>query len=294
MAESIGIAPPGYRLPDATRIGRIRLQVGDIDRSIAYYQRVLGLEVRERSESFASLGPIGGGDTILELKERKDARAVPRRGLLGLYHFAVLLPDRASLGRFVEHLAEIGAYAGMSDHLVSEAVYLTDPDGLGIEVYADRPRSSWRETGGTLAMATDPLDLDGLARAAGGERWSGAPHGTRMGHVHLFVADLDLSARFYHEGLGLDRVVLDFPGALFMSAGGYHHHLGTNTWAAGAPRATEGDARLLEWTVRLPSHADVEDVARSLTAGGHGVVRDGAALVATDPWGTAVRVTAMS
>jgi catechol 2,3-dioxygenase len=140
-------------------------------------------------------------------------------------------------------------------------------------------------------MATDPLDLADLGRAAGGRRWTGAPAGTRIGHIHLYVDDLDRAAGFYHLGLGLDRINLEFPGALFMSAGGYHHHLGTNIWAAGAPRAAEGEARLLEWVIRLPSPAQVDQAAGSLAAAGHAVGREGSDALAVDPWGTKLRLT---
>ena len=133
-----GVAPSGFRLPDATHLGRVRLQVADLDRSIAYYETVIGLRVLERSGNFATLGPQSGSNTLIELRAKPGVRAVARRGQIGLYHFAILLPDRASLGRLIAHLAALGEYAGMSDHLVSEAIYLHDPDGLGIEVYADR------------------------------------------------------------------------------------------------------------------------------------------------------------
>jgi catechol 2,3-dioxygenase len=179
----------------------------------------------------------------------------------------------------------------MADHLVSEAFYLTDPDGLGIEVYADRPRESWTVHGNRLAMATDPLDLPDLARAAGGQGWTGAPPGTRIGHIHLYVDDLGRAGDFYHAGLGLDRISLDFPGALFLSAGGYHHHLGTNTWAAGAPKAAEGDARLLEWIIQLPKQQDVEGAAQSLGQAGYAVTREDGDALAADPWGTNLRLT---
>jgi len=291
-AAAYTVAPAGYRLPAGIELGPVRLQVADLERSIGYYGRVLGLRATERTETRAKLAAQGDEPPLVELEERRGARPVPRRGRLGLYHFALLLPDRASLGRFVAHLGALGEYAGSSDHLVSEALYLTDPDGLGIEVYADRPRSSWRMQGQALAMATDPLDLEDLVRAAGGQPWTGAPPGTRMGHVHLHVGDLESASAFYHAGLGLDRIVLSFPGALFMSAGGYHHHLGTNTWAAGAPVATEGDARLLEWTVQLPDRADVEAAARSLTASGFQVRQEAGDAVAADPWGTGVRLAA--
>jgi catechol 2,3-dioxygenase len=286
------VAPAGYRLPADLQLGPVRLQVADLERSIGYYERVLGLRPTARDEAGATLAAQGDRTPLVELEELRGATPVPRRGRLGLYHFALLLPDRASLGRFVAHLGALGQYAGSADHLVSEALYLTDPDGLGIEVYADRPRSSWRVQDRALAMAIDPLDLDDLVRAAGEKLWTGAPAGTRMGHIHLHVGDLESAAAFYHAGLGFDRIVLDLPGALFMSAGGYHHHLGTNIWAAGAPVAAEGDARLLEWTVQLPDRTDVEGAARSLTASGHQVRQDSGDAVAADPWGTAVRLAA--
>lgn len=289
-AAPFAVAPAGYRLPPGLRLGPVRLQVADLNRSIEYYRRVLGLVAVRRNQVGATLLAAGDDTPLVELNEQRGVTPVPRRGRLGLYHFALLLPDRASLGRFVAHLRALGQRAGMADHLVSEALYLTDPDGLGIEVYADRPRSSWRMQGQALAMATDPLDLEDLIRAGGDEAWRGAPPGTRVGHVHLHVGDLERASGFYHAGLGFDRIVLDFPGALFLSAGGYHHHLGTNTWAAGAPPATEGDARLLEWTIHLPEQSDVDSAARSLTEAGHRVNRDFGAAVAVDPWGTQVRL----
>jgi catechol 2,3-dioxygenase len=285
------VEPPGFRLPDAMRLGAVRLQIADLARSVAYYERVLGLRVLSKDASRAVLGAHGDPTPILELDELRGATPVPRRGRLGLYHFAVLLPDRAALGRFVAHLAALGEYAGMADHLVSEAVYLTDPDGLGIEVYADRPRHTWRIESGVIAMAADPLDTDDLLRASGGVPWTGAPPGTRIGHVHLYVGDLGLAAAFFHAGLGFDRVALHFPGALFLSAGGYHHHLGTNTWAAQAARAEAGDARLLEWRILLPTSGDVDAAARSIELAGYTVLRDEDGAVTLDPWGTTVRVT---
>jgi catechol 2,3-dioxygenase len=180
----------------------------------------------------------------------------------------------------------------MSDHFVSEALYLTDPDGLGIEVYADRPRSAWRHEDRQLTMATNPLDTESVISAAGGERWTGMPPGTRIGHVHLYVADIDTARAFYHDALGFDKMVWNYPGALFLSAGGYHHHLGTNTWAAGAPPATDEDARLLEWTVLVPSLADAEAAAGSLEAAGYRVEPGPESWFATDPWGTRLRLAA--
>lgn len=291
MDRAYGIAPPGYRLPGATRLGRVRLQVAELARSLAYYERVLGLRVVARAAASAELG-TADGTVIVELRELADATPVPHNGRLGLYHFAILLPDRPALGSFVAHLAAIGMRAGMSDHLVSEAVYLTDPDGLGIEVYADRPRSEWEQDGRQLRMATEPLDVAAVVAAAAGRPWDGMPDGTRLGHVHLFVADLEAGARFYHEGLGFDKVVWSYPGALFLSAGGYHHHLGTNTWARHASPATDRDARLLDWEVVLPVATDVPAAAASLTAQGAVVEWDAAGAAVRDPWGTKVRLIA--
>ena len=286
-----GIAAPGFRLPPQTHIGVVRLQVSDLARSLAYYERVLGFRTLSRKADRAALGAVSGDVPLLELREKPGANAVPRRGRLGLFHFAILLPDRASLGRFIAHLAEIGAQAGSSDHLVSEALYLYDPDGLGIEVYADRPRASWRYEGREIAMASNPLNLADVVAAGGGVRWTGMPNGTTIGHVHLHVGDLDKGAAFYHGTLGFDKVVWSYPGALFLSAGGYHHHLGTNTWATGASPATDDDARLIEWELVLPDAASIDDATKSIEQHGAVVERasDGSVL-ARDPWGTAIRL----
>src|SRR6185436_13957046 len=152
----------------------------------------------DTSATHAILGPHDDSRVLVELHERKGARRVPRHGLQGLYHFAILLPDRPSLARFLQNLADLGEHPGMSDHLVSEAIYLQDPDNLGIEVYRDRPRAEWRRTGDQLEMASLPLDVGDLLAAGGGTPWSGAPKGTVMGHIHLHVGDIERAAGFYH------------------------------------------------------------------------------------------------
>ncbi|HEV7595120.1 MAG TPA: VOC family protein [Gemmatimonadaceae bacterium] len=288
--EQNGIRPKGYRLPESTHLGRVRLQVADLNRSLLFYENVLGLRVINRTADSASLGPHGEDREIVHLRQLSSAKAVPRRGLLGLYHFAILLPDRASLGRFVAHLSEIGAYAGMSDHFVSEAVYLTDPDGLGIEVYADRPRDAWRYDERQLYMTTNHLDVDDLVKSARDEPWTGIPAGTVLGHVHLYVDDIDKAEAFYHDALGFDKVVWSYPGALFLSAGGYHHHLGTNTWAKGAPAATDADARLLEWEIVVPTKKDADQAAQHVVAASHPAKAENGEWILTDPWGTSLRL----
>ncbi|MBA3948891.1 MAG: VOC family protein [Acidobacteria bacterium] len=287
-----GTRPPGYRLPDDLALGAVRLQVSDLDRSLAFYARVLGLTMQARTAASASLGAAGAATPLVVLETRPGIRPASPRATLGLYHFAILLPSRADLGRFIAHLAGTHERVGMADHLVSEAVYLTDPDDLGIEVYADRPRDAWRaQPDGELAMTTDPLDADGLIAAARGTRWAGMPAGTAMGHVHLHVGDLDEAAAFYHAALGLDRMVWSYPGALFLAAGGYHHHLGTNTWARG-PRPGDDQARLLSWDIVLPRVDDVAAVAASIAGAGHDIHEEDGGFTVVDPWGTALRIIA--
>lgn len=294
MNQAYGIAPPHHRLPGSLRMGRVVLQVAELERSLSFYREVLGLRVLGHRGQEAMLGAAGEELPLLVLRALAGAAPVPPQGRLGLFHFAILLPDRASLGRFVAHLNALGVRPGASDHLVSEALYLHDPDGLGIEVYADRPRDEWQHRDQQLLMATEPLDLPALVRAAAGEPWTGMPAGTRIGHLHLHVGELARAEAFYHRALGLDKVVWSYPGALFLSAGGYHHHLGVNTWAAGVPLATEMDARLLEWEMVLPSEGDVEAAARSLRGEGHLVAGERGAVVVEDPWGTALRISAAS
>ena len=294
---SYGEPPQGFRLPDATRLGQVRLQVADLERSLAFYQQTLGFRVVHRDEGRAELAAFGDDTVLVELNEHPGATPAPRRGRLGLFHFAILLPNREALGRFVRHLGEMGVAAGAGDHLVSEALYLQDPDNLGIEVYSDRPRDGWKRIGRELMMATDPLDLTSLVRAAGDVPWTGMPAGTVIGHVHLHVGDIAQAAAFFSEGLGFDRMVWHYPGALFLGAGGYHHHLGTNIWAgSGARSPAPGDARLLEWTIVLPDETSIAAAGRSLEQGGFeassGNGSEGPAdIVARDPWGTAVRMT---
>jgi catechol 2,3-dioxygenase len=290
---SYGLPPKGYRLPDALSLGEVKLQVADLARSIDYYQQTLGLRLLDRAPTTARLGTHSADTTLVELHEERGASPAPRRGRLGLFHFAILLPDRPSLGRFVRHLGEIGAQAGAADHLVSEAFYLQDPDNLGIEVYADRPRNSWRRIKRELMMATDPIDVPALVHTAGETKWSGMPAGTVMGHLHLHVGDLDAAASFYSDALGYDRTVWEYPGALFMGAGGYHHHLGNNLWAGkGAIAPGPDEAQLLEWTMKFPEAGSLELGVASLEKAGHKAERQDDSVVVADPWGTKVRLTA--
>lgn len=287
-----GSKPPDYRLPESSRLGRVRLQVADLTRSLAFYEDILGLSVLGRPDGRAILGVQDPPRPLVEVVERPGARRPCPRDRLGLFHVALRLPNRVALGRFVRHLDTADVRPGTSDHRVSEAVYLPDPDGLGIEVYADRPSSEWeRDDDGQIVMTTEPLDTRSLLETAGTTSWTGAPPSTTVGHVHLHVGDLRQAAAFYHEALGLDKTMWSYPGALFLSAGGYHHHLGTNVWAEGAPPPSEDEVQLLEWTLVVPEDSDVAAAASSVEAGGYSVTSDGGDFLTMDPWDTRLRVT---
>lgn len=282
IAFPYGLPPPGFRLPDTTHVGAVQLQVADLPRSIDYYQHALGLRVSERTASAATLTDGDGTRALVRLAEKRGV--VPAtRAANGLFHFALLLPARDHLGRFLRHLDAQHVPWGASDHRVSEALYLRDPDGLGIEVYADRPRASWASRDRELTMTTEPLDVVALVRAGGESPWTGAPAGTTMGHMHLHVGDLERARGFYHGALGFDVTAWSYPGALFFSAGGYHHHLGTNTWGSG-DNADDGCARLLSWDLHVPDAAG--EAAASLQSAGYSAEQMGDDWAVSDPWGT--------
>jgi catechol 2,3-dioxygenase len=237
-------------LPPDAQIGEVSLTVSDLERSMAFYTDVLGFTEYERAAGRSALGPRDGR-VLVRLGEHRGARPrVQRSG--GLFHFAILVSDRAALGRSLRRLAERQwPLTGASDHLVSEALYLDDPDGLGIEIYRDRPRTEWTRDAGEVVMATDPLDVDGVAREAGAERpWSGLDADTSVGHVHLQVPDLDDAERLYCDEVGFAATLRRYPGALFVAAGDYHHHLGLNVWAGrGAPPPEPGTVGLDSFTI---------------------------------------------
>ncbi len=265
-------------------MGAVGLGVADLERSLEFYQRTIGMEVLEQGDGTATLG--AGGRRLLALEERRGAKRDPEAA--DLYHFALLLPSRAALGRQLQHLLEAGVVlTGAADHHVSEALYLDDPDGHGMELYRDRPRQDW-PVEGRIRLTTDRLDHAGILAAgrASGERWSRLDPGTVMGHVHLQTHDLARAGRFYVERLGFDIVQSD-PRVIFMSVAGYHHHVAVNDWGRkrrpAAPEA--GGIGLLWYEIRLPEAADLTGLAAVLSdAPG----ADGA-LTAHDPSGIPLR-----
>ena len=241
-------------LPADAHIGTVSLTVRDLTRSIAFYRDVLGFRIDKQSGVEAALS-ADGARTLIELHERADATLRPRR-CSGLFHFAILVPGRAALGRSLRRLIDQNwPLSGVADHLVSEALYLADPDGLGIEIYRDRPRETWRGADGQIAMATDPLDLESVTNEPGAELpWNGLEAGTVIGHVHLHVPSLVEAERLYCGIVRFEPMVRGYPGALFVAAGGYHHHLGLNTWLGeGALPPPEHAVGLRWFSVRAPS-----------------------------------------
>lgn len=279
-------------LPPDTRIGLVHLTVADLVASSRFYQDVLGFSVAAPEPGRTFLSASGETPVHLILTGNPEAK---RRRSAGLYHFAILLPTRQYLARVLRRLIDAGApIEGASDHGVSEAIYLHDVEGNGIEIYADRPRERWPIRNGTLAMGTSALDIEGLL-AADSRPWDGMP-GTRIGHIHLRVSDLARSEQFYVGLLGFEVMVRGYPGALFVSAGGYHHHIGLNTWAGtGIPPMTPDTAGLRYISITIPDEQARGDAVRRLRSAGvaldetaDGPVRG---ILARDPDGIGVLLT---
>lgn len=275
----------------AAHMGAITLAVADLARSIAFYHEKLGMKAIDRADGRATMGV--GSTLLLHLIEQQGAIPQPPR-TTGLYHVAILLPSRADLGRVLLNLiAARCSLQGASDHRVSEAVYLADPDGNGLEIYRDRPRDEWEwNRDHRVQMDTLPLDIDGVIGSVetSGARFAGMPEGTQIGHVHLRVGDTVEAEAFYHGTIGFD-VVAAFPGALFVSAGGYHHHLGLNTWQSrNAPRPPHHSTGLREFVILVPDDAARDAITDRVRAAGVAVEQDGAAARFDDPWGNRIRL----
>jgi len=251
-------------LPSSLSLGYVHLTVANLDRSLAFYQHALGFKLHRRDATADTAYLGAGGPDLLALTELPGARHAPRR--TGLYHFAILVPSRLQLAHSLKQIADTQTpVQGFADHLVSEAIYLGDPDGNGIEIYRDRPRAEWHDAQGNFRMGTEPLDIDGVLSELEGHEdeqseWNGLDPATTLGHMHLKVASTRDSKTFYCDVLGFDKMV-DWPSALFISTGGYHHHLGLNTWeSAGAPPPPPDAAGLRYFTMNLPDKNEVDKV----------------------------------
>lgn len=281
-------------LPPTTRIRSVALTVSDLPRSLRFYTEVLGFQVQAQDEATASLA-APETPALVELTARPGAWPKPARST-GLYHFAVLVPTRRDLACVLRRLVQADwPLEGAADHGVSEALYLADPDGNGIEVYADRPRDAWPTRNGRLQMVTKPLDLGSLLAELDRDRtpWPGLPAGTTIGHVHLHVADLAEAERFYCGALGFDLMQRYGPSALFVSAGGYHHHIGLNTWAGvGAPPPPADAVGLRHFTVELPDEEALPALLRRLEAAGRPAEPRADGWYVADPSANRVRLVA--
>jgi catechol 2,3-dioxygenase len=272
----------------AAHIDCVHLTIPILDRSVVFYQDQIGLRLHGRDATSAAMG--AGGRDLLVLHESPDAPRV--RGTTGLYHFAILVPSRPDLASALRHLSDKKTvFQGFADHLVSEAIYLADPDGNGIEIYRDRPKSEWPVVDGVLQMGSEPLDLKSLLADDPGS-WQGLPPETRIGHVHLHVSGLDEAEQFYRDGLGLDLMLRYGGSASFLSAGGYHHHVAINTWAGvGAPRPPAGAVGLDHVVIRVPTTAALASVAAQLSNRGGPHDADANSIRVSDPSGNRLVVT---
>ncbi len=274
-------------LDPALRLGAVHLTVSDVDRSVAWYQQALGLQVHAHEPALAVLGD--GAEDVLVLHE--DAQARPAGRHAGLYHYALLYPSREELARAALRLAATRTpIQGASDHRTHEAVYLADPDGNGIELAADRPRAAWPQDLG-YAGGPAPLDFEALLATIDGEEpRPRTGEGLRTGHLHLHVGDLPEALSFYRDAIGFEEQA-NLGSAAFVSAGGYHHHLGINVWKGqGVGPAPEHAVGLRHWTVELPADADIAAVRARAQAAGAEVAEHAGGFVVRDPWGTAMAV----
>jgi len=274
-----------HELASSTTVGPVELTVSDLERSLDYYRRAIGLDLLERAAGRASLGT--GGRELVALVEERGSRSAP--GATGLYHLALLVPERVDLARWLAHAARDRVpLVGLSDHFVSEALYLSDPDRHGIEIYRDRPRGVWEGKVGSR-LTTMPLDVDDLLGSLddpSAEPFHGLAAGTRMGHVHLKVSSIPETLRFYRDALGFGLMAQLGGQAAFLSAGGYHHHIGANTWesAGGAP-APPGSAALRHATIVLPDAGERERAVQRLEHAGASIEERGGAPAVSDPSG---------
>lgn len=282
-------------LHSETKLGAVYIKVTNLEQSVWFYEEVVGLRALNRKQNIVEFGTIDN-ETLLIIEADPNFKRVPPQSHSGLYHFAILLPDRASLGLSLRNLAKHNVPVGQGDHEVSEALYLNDPDGNGIEIYTDRPKHTWhRKPNGDYRMGTDPVDVDGLLAASEGLPWQGLPSGTVIGHVHFHVGDLEVAQQFYCEVLGFERTSTYGNQALFIAAGGYHHHIGLNTWAGGNARSAPEDAVGIKYfTIILPDTAELNRVVDRIKQANIDYKQEENQVMLEAPFGVGVKLTVQS
>ncbi|OMD60781.1 VOC family protein [Paenibacillus odorifer] len=276
--------------PD-TQIGLVQIRVSNLERSLTFYQNVVGLSVLRQTGREVEM-TADGQNVLLILREIENARVIRPNSVAGLYHFAILVPDRPSLGLVVRNLISSRIEVGQGDHLVSEALYIQDPDNNGIEIYRDRPKSEWKyDAEGHVMMSTDPVDVDGLLAASEGLSWNGLPAGTVIGHVHFHVGNLNKAKAFYVDLLGFELTANYGSAAMFISAGGYHHHIGLNVWAGqGAPAAPADTVGIDYFTLILTNEEERNAVVERVRQAGYAVTEVNGTPTFQDPWNIGIRL----
>jgi catechol 2,3-dioxygenase len=276
-----------FHQPPAIYVNEVNIKVSNLLNSIQFYKDIIGLKVLAQTETTAKLS-ADGKTTLVSLKQIEHAQ--PKSRTAGLYHFALLLPSRKSLSVFLRHLVQTGYPFGAGDHLVSEALYLDDPDGNGIEVYSDRPESKWVWKEDLVVMSTEHIDARGILQESQSP-WEGLPAETIMGHIHLHVSNLNEAKEFYTKGLGFD-VVSHYPQAIFMSSEKYHHHIAINTWAGiGVPPTPENGVGLNWYEIVYPNETERKDMIHRLQSLGYNVLKESNYYVTKDPSGNQIRLT---
>ncbi|MEW9052137.1 MAG: VOC family protein [Neobacillus sp.] len=273
-----------------TFVGQVNLKVQNLQRSLAFYKEVIGFKVLEQTERSAALS-ADGKNVLLSIEQPNNV--VPKQGrTTGLYHYALLLPKRSDLATIVQYFLEIGLQFGSSDHLVSEALYLSDPDGNGIEIYVDRDPSEWNWQNDQVEMAVDPVNFPDLLAGGKQPSWNGLPAGTVMGHIHLHVSELKKTEEFYIKGLGFDVVNRYGAQALFIADGKYHHHIGLNTWnGVGAPPPLPNSVGLESFTLVLANEEKLNKIITQLKSIGASVQQENGSYVTSDPSGNRIILT---
>ncbi|WP_413375783.1 VOC family protein [Alkalihalobacillus sp. 1P02AB] len=278
-----------HRKP-TTFVGQVNLKVLDLERSLTFYKEIIGFKILEQTERTAKLTADGKG-VLLSIEQPVDVIPKQQR-TTGLYHFALLLPNRSDLGKILKHFLQIKyPIQGAADHLVSEAIYLADPDGNGIEVYSDRAPSRWTWEHNEVVMPSEPLDAEELLAEAQGGSWNGLPRNTLMGHIHLHVSDLEENRKFYVEGLGFEVVSRYGNQALFISDGRYHHHIALNIWnGVGAPLPPVNSVGLESFTLMFPNEEKRSEIIEHLKRMGFIVTEENRSFITSDPSGNRIHL----